>query len=121
MKSLLRMTAFAVAGLSLVGLASAATYAKKGEATLRALDKITGRSTDIVRYLSEGPNSLILLDPEGVQNAENNERFPPAAEAKIAAQVLDQALDGFFAANSGTWPHKFRPPASKQATATSDT
>jgi hypothetical protein len=48
MKSLLRMTAFAVAGLSLVGLASAATYAKKGEATLRALDKITGRSTDIV-------------------------------------------------------------------------
>lgn len=48
MKSLLRMAAFAVAGLSLVSLASAATYAKKDQATLRALDKITGRSTDII-------------------------------------------------------------------------
>lgn len=89
--------------------------------TLGLAAMLVGRSTDIVRYLSEGPNSLILLDPAGVQNAENNERFPPAAEARIAAQVLDQALDAFFAANSGTWPHKFRPPASKQATATSDT
>ena len=42
------MAAFAAAGLSLVGLASAATYAKQDRATLRALDKITGRSTDIV-------------------------------------------------------------------------
>lgn len=48
MKTLLRMAAVAAVGLSLVGLASAATYAKKDRATLRALDKITGRSTDIV-------------------------------------------------------------------------
>jgi len=48
MISRLRMAVFAAAGLSLVGLASAATYAKKDQATLRALDKITGRSTDIV-------------------------------------------------------------------------
>jgi hypothetical protein len=48
MTSLLRVAAFAAVGLSLVGLASAATYAKQDRATLRALDKITGRSTDIV-------------------------------------------------------------------------
>ena len=53
MKSLLRMAAFAAAGLSLVGLASAATYAKQDRATLRALDKITGRSTDIVVKVGE--------------------------------------------------------------------
>jgi len=48
MTSLLRVAAFAAVGLSFVGLASAATYAKQDRATLRALDKITGRSTDIV-------------------------------------------------------------------------
>lgn len=48
MMSLLRMAVVAAAGLSLVSLASAATYTKKDQATLRALDKITGRSTDIV-------------------------------------------------------------------------
>jgi len=53
MKSLLRIMAFAAVGLSLVGLASAATYAKKDRATLRALDKITGRSTDIVVKVGE--------------------------------------------------------------------
>jgi hypothetical protein len=47
------MAAFAAAGLSLVGLASAATYAKQDRATLRALDKITGRSTDIVVKVGE--------------------------------------------------------------------
>ena len=48
MTSLLRVAAFAAVGLSLVGLASAATYAKQDRATMRALDKITGRSTDIL-------------------------------------------------------------------------
>ena len=53
MKSWLRVAAFAALGLSLVGLASAATYAKKDRATLRALDKITGRSTDIIVKVGE--------------------------------------------------------------------
>ncbi|MFN7163437.1 MAG: DUF2155 domain-containing protein [Hyphomonas sp.] len=53
MTSLLRVAAFAAVGLSLVGLASAATYAKQDRATLRALDKITGRSTDIVVKVGE--------------------------------------------------------------------
>lgn len=53
MKSWLRAASFAVVGLSIVGLASAATYAKKDRATLRALDKITGRSTDIVIKVGE--------------------------------------------------------------------
>lgn len=53
MKPLLRLAAFAAAGLTLVGLASAATYAKQDRATLRALDKITGRSTDIVVKVGE--------------------------------------------------------------------
>jgi hypothetical protein len=53
LKSWLRVAAFAAVGLSLVGLASAATYAKKDRATLRALDKITGRSTDIVVKVGE--------------------------------------------------------------------
>jgi len=53
MKSLLRLAALAAAGLTLVGLASAATYAKQDRATLRALDKITGRSTDIVVKVGE--------------------------------------------------------------------
>ncbi len=35
------------AAVLLVGAADAATFEKKGRATLRALDKITGRSTDI--------------------------------------------------------------------------
>jgi hypothetical protein len=48
LKTLLRVAATAVVGLALVGIASAATYAKENRATLRALDKITGRSTDIV-------------------------------------------------------------------------
>ena len=48
MKTLLRVAATAVVGLALVGIASAANYAKENRATLRALDKITGRSTDIV-------------------------------------------------------------------------
>ncbi|KCZ94062.1 DUF2155 domain-containing protein [Hyphomonas johnsonii] len=34
-------------GLSLLGAAHAATFVQKDRATLRALDKITGRSTDI--------------------------------------------------------------------------
>ena len=53
MKSLLRLAAFAAVGLSIVGLASAATYVKENRATLRALDKITGRSTDIVVKVGE--------------------------------------------------------------------
>lgn len=48
MKTLLRVAATAAVGLALVSIASAATYAKEDRATLRALDKITGRSTDIV-------------------------------------------------------------------------
>ncbi len=47
------MAALVAAGLSLVGLASAANYAKQDRATLRALDKITGRSTDIVVKVGE--------------------------------------------------------------------
>lgn len=45
----------AVAGLSVVAAlsASASTMAQKNEATLRALDKITGRSTDIVVKVGE--------------------------------------------------------------------
>ncbi|WP_368066426.1 DUF2155 domain-containing protein [Hyphomonas sp.] len=53
MKSLLRGAAIAVVGFSLAGLAVAATYAKQDRATLRALDKITGRSTDIVVKVGE--------------------------------------------------------------------
>ncbi len=53
MTSLFRVAAFAAIGISLVGLASAATYAKQDRATLRALDKITGRSTDIVVKVGE--------------------------------------------------------------------
>jgi hypothetical protein len=80
---------------------------------------LVGRSTDIVRYLSEGANSLILLDPESVQNAQGNEKFSAAGEAKSAEQALDRALDDFFAANSDVLPHKFTAPTSKQATTTS--
>ncbi len=53
MKSWLRTAVVMAAGLSLVGLASAATYAKNDRVTLRALDKITGRSTDIVVKVGE--------------------------------------------------------------------
>ncbi len=53
MKLLLRGAAIAAVGLSLAGLAAAATYAKQDRATLRALDKITGRSTDIVVKVGE--------------------------------------------------------------------
>jgi hypothetical protein len=44
LKSFFVLAAFA---LALSGLAHAATFEKKPKATLRALDKITGRSTDI--------------------------------------------------------------------------
>lgn len=53
MISLLRAAAIAAVSLSLPGPASAATYAKQDRATLRALDKITGRSTDIVVKVGE--------------------------------------------------------------------
>jgi hypothetical protein len=53
MASLLRLAALAAVGASLVGLASAATYAKQDRATLRALDKITGRSVDITVKVGE--------------------------------------------------------------------
>jgi hypothetical protein len=53
MKAILRVAAVAVIGLSVAGLASAGTLAKKDRATLRALDKITGRSTDIVVKVGE--------------------------------------------------------------------
>jgi hypothetical protein len=53
MKALLRLAAVALVGASVVGLASAATFAKQETATLRALDKITGRSTDIVIKVGE--------------------------------------------------------------------
>lgn len=42
----LAITAIALSGL-IAGVAQAATYVQKDKATLRALDKITGRSTDI--------------------------------------------------------------------------
>lgn len=48
MKTSLRFAALAAAGFALAGIAGAVTYAKQDRATLRALDKITGRSTDIV-------------------------------------------------------------------------
>ena len=44
---MIRFLAATVLGLSLLGAAQAATYVQKDRATLRALDKITGRSTDI--------------------------------------------------------------------------
>lgn len=68
---------------------------------------LVGRATDIVRYLSEGTNSLILLDPKSVQNAGTNEEFFPAGEANSAAQVLDKALDDLFVADSRVAPHRF--------------
>jgi hypothetical protein len=44
---MIRFLAAAALGLSLIGSAHAATFVQKNKATLRALDKITGRSTDI--------------------------------------------------------------------------
>ena len=44
---MIRFLAATALGLGLIGAAHAATYAQKDRATLRALDKITGRSTDI--------------------------------------------------------------------------
>lgn len=44
---MIRWLGITVIGLSLVGGADAASFAQKDKATLRALDKITGRSTDI--------------------------------------------------------------------------
>lgn len=43
----------AAAALAMTGLAHAANYNKKDTATLRALDKITGRSTDIIINVGE--------------------------------------------------------------------
>jgi hypothetical protein len=43
----------AVVGAGLVGAAHAATFVQKDKATLRALDKITGRSTDIEVIVGE--------------------------------------------------------------------
>jgi hypothetical protein len=42
-----KIVMLAVCSLAIIGLASASTFEKKTTATLRALDKITGRSTDI--------------------------------------------------------------------------
>lgn len=53
MASFLRFAILAAAGASLAGLAAATTFAKQDQATLRALDKITGRSTDIVVKVGE--------------------------------------------------------------------
>ncbi len=53
MKTVFRLAAFAAVGLSIAGLASAVSYSKQDRATLRALDKITGRSTDIVVKLGQ--------------------------------------------------------------------
>lgn len=53
MTLLLRVAGFAAIGLSLVGTAYASTYEKQDRATLRALDKITGRSTDIIAKVGE--------------------------------------------------------------------
>ncbi|KCZ58134.1 hypothetical protein HY30_16705 [Hyphomonas chukchiensis] len=44
---MIRFLAATALGLGLIGAAHAATYVQKDRATLRALDKITGRSTDI--------------------------------------------------------------------------
>ncbi len=44
----LRTAALALAGLAIAGASFGATFVKQDRATLRALDKITGRSTDIV-------------------------------------------------------------------------
>jgi hypothetical protein len=44
---MIRLLAATLVGLSLTGGAHAASFAQKNTATLRALDKITGRSTDI--------------------------------------------------------------------------
>jgi hypothetical protein len=44
---MIRFLAASAVGLGLIGSAHAATFDQKNTATLRALDKITGRSTDI--------------------------------------------------------------------------
>jgi hypothetical protein len=44
---MIRFLAASAVGLGLIGAAHAATFDQKNTATLRALDKITGRSTDI--------------------------------------------------------------------------
>ena len=44
---MIRFLAATALGLSLTGAAHAATFVQKDKATLRALDKISGRSTDI--------------------------------------------------------------------------
>ncbi len=48
-----RIAALALAGLTLAGAAFGATFVKQDRATLRALDKITGRSTDITVKVGE--------------------------------------------------------------------
>lgn len=48
-----RALAITLAGLSMAGLAFGATFVKQDRATLRALDKITGRSTDITVKVGE--------------------------------------------------------------------
>lgn len=49
----LRAAALVLASISLAGLAFAATFVKQDRATLRALDKITGRSSDITVKVGE--------------------------------------------------------------------
>jgi hypothetical protein len=68
---------------------------------------VVGRSTDIVRFLSKGANSLILLDSESVQNNGSNEELSPVGEAKSAAEALDQGLDDFFTADPRIVTHRF--------------
>ena len=67
---------------------------------------LVGRSTDVIRYLSEGANSLILLDPESVQDTDASEGCSAAGEAKSASQTLDRALDDLFAADPRVIPHR---------------
>jgi hypothetical protein len=104
MTSLLRVAAFAAVGLSLVGLASAATYAKQDRATLRALDKITGRSTDIVVKVGQpvvyGSLSIELktcfqTPPEEVPESAAFLRISstrPVADEQLEKAAVDEAV-----------------------------
>jgi hypothetical protein len=71
-------------------------------AILGLASMLVGRSTDIVRHLSEGSNGLILLAPDLLINCASDK----AEDAKHAAEILDRALDAFFAANAEVVAHR---------------
>ncbi|MGA1344076.1 MAG: DUF2155 domain-containing protein [Hyphomonas sp.] len=82
------MAVLAAAGLSLVSLASAATYAKKDQATLRALDKITGRSTDIVVKIGQPARfGSLTIDLRACFQTPPEEVPESAAFLRISSQI----------------------------------